>query len=108
MKEIAPSQFIEAILESQRNYMAPSLALEVRTFNSLVDQLAALNICTRFGFLDLIDFAEHFGDTLPYKEFTIQIAYSDSLFNEVKRYNKIYTSIDNFAKIHEVWNGILK
>ena len=84
MKEIAPSQFIEAILESQRNYLVPTLALEVRTFNRLVDQLAELNICTRFGFIDLIDFVEHFGDTLSYKELTIQITYSDSLFNEMK------------------------
>lgn len=108
MKEIAPSQFIEAILESQRNFLVPTLSLEVRTFNQLVDQLAELNICTRFGFIDLIDFVEHFGDTLSSKEFTIQIAYSDSLFNEMKRYNQIYTSIDNFAKINEVWNKILK
>lgn len=108
MKEIAPSQFIEAILESQRSFLVPTLSLEVRTFNQLVDQLAELNICTRFGFIDLIDFVEHFGDTLSSKEFTIQIAYSDSLFNEMKRYNQIYTSIDNFAKINEVWDKILK
>lgn len=108
MKEIAPSQFIEAILESQKNYLAPTLALEVRTFNRLVDQLAELNIRTKFGFLDLIDFVEHFGDTLSYKELTIQITYSDSLFNEMKRYNQIYTSIDNFSKINEVWDEILK
>lgn len=108
MKEITPSQFIEAILESQKNYLAPTLVLEVRTFNRLVDQLADLNICTRFGFIDLIDFAEHFGDTLSYKEFTIQIAYSETLFNKVKQYNQIYTAIDNFAKINEAWDKILK
>lgn len=106
MNEITPSQFIEAILERQRTSSPSSLPLKVRTFNRLVDQLDKVNIRARFGFTDLIDFVENFGDTLPYKDFTIQISYSESLFKEVKRYNRIYTT-DNMSEINEVWNDIL-
>lgn len=108
MKEITPSQFIEAILESQKMNSVSLTKLKVRTFNEMVDQLYGLDICVQFGFSDLIDFVEYFDDSLPYTDFAICISYTKALLDEVKEYNQIYKSINSFIEINEVWKNLIK
>lgn len=108
MREITPSQFIEAILESQRMSSVSLMELKVRTFNKMVDQLYSLNIHVQFGFSDLIDFVEDFEESLPYDNFAIHIAYTETLLNEMKEYNQIYASVRNFVEINEVWKNLMR
>lgn len=108
MREITPSQFIEAILESQRMNSVSLTKLKVRTFNEMVDQLYGLDICVQFGFSDLIDFVDDFDDSLPYTDFAIRIAYTEALLDEVKEYNQIYKSVENFIEINDVWKNLIK
>ena len=108
MKEITPSQFIEAILESQRMNSVSLMELKVRTFNGMVDQLYDLNIRVQFGFSDLIDFVENFEESLSYDNFAIHIAYTETLLNEMKEYNQIYVSVSNFDEINKVWKSLMK
>lgn len=108
MKEITPSQFIEAILESQRMNSVSLMELKVRTFNRMVDQLYGLNIRVQFGFSDLIDFVENFEESLPYDNFAIHIAYTETLLNEMKEYNQIYASVSNLDKINKLWKSLMK
>lgn len=108
MKEITPSQFIEAILESQRMNSVSLMELKVRTFNGMVDQLYDLNIRVQFGFSDLIDFVENFEESLSYDNFAIHIAYTETLLNEMKEYNQIYASVSNFDEINKVWKSLMK
>lgn len=108
MREISPSQFIEAILESQKINSVSITELKVRTFNKMVDQLYGLNIRVQFGFSDLIEFVEDFETALPYEGFAIRISYTEALLNEVKRYNQIYASVSDFVEIDEVWKNLMK
>ena len=108
MREIKPSQFIEAILESQQINSVSIMELRVRTFNKMVDQLHDLNICVQFGFSDLVEFAEVFEDVLSYKDFAIHISYTKTFLNEVKKYNQIYASVKNSVEINDVWKNIVK
>lgn len=107
MKEIAPSQFIEALLESQRINKLNKLYLKVRTFNKLVDELSNLNIYVQFGFSDLIEFVDNYNEYLSYKDFAIHVLYTEKLIEKVKKYNRIYVSIDNFDEINAVWKNLL-
>lgn len=108
MKGIAPSQFIEALLEIQRINSISLTELKVRTFNDMVDQLSDLNIFVPFGFSDLIEFVQNFEESLSYRDFTLHIFYTDTLLNEVKKYNQIYASVDNFGEITNVWKDYVK
>ncbi|MDM8199373.1 hypothetical protein QUW11_12700 [Mediterranea massiliensis] len=108
MREISPSQFIEAILESQKINSVSLTKLKVRTFNEMVDRLYGLNICVQFGFSDLIDFVEDFEESLPYADFAIRISYTEAFLDEMKEYNQIYTSVKNFIEINEVWKNLIK
>ena len=84
------------------------MELKVRTFNGMVDQLYDLNIRVQFGFSDLIDFVENFGESLSYDNFAIHIAYTETLLNEMKEYNQIYASVSNFDEINKVWKSLMK
>ncbi len=108
MREISPSQFIEAILESQKINSVSITKLKVRTFNKMVDQLYGLNIRVQFGFSNLIEFVEDFETALPYENFAIRISYTEALLNEVRRYNQIYASVRDFVEINEVWKNLMK
>ena len=108
MREIKPSQFIEAILESQQINSVSQMELRVRTFNKMVDQLHDLNRCVQFGFSDLVEFVEVFEDVLSYKDFAIHISYTKTLLDEVKKYNQIYASVRNFVEINDVWKNLVK
>ena len=108
MREIKPSQFIEAILESQQINSVSIMELRVRTFNKMVDQLHGLNICVQFGFSDLVEFVEVFEDVLSYKDFAIHISYTKTRLDEVKKYNQIYASVRNFVEINDVWKNLVK
>jgi|GEM_PF-6529071 hypothetical protein len=108
MKEITPSQFIEALLESQRTDSRPPVELKVRAFNNMVDQLSNIDICVQFGFSDLVEFVESFEESLSYKDFAIHISYTESLFSEIKKYNQIYAAVENFTEINKVVWKILK
>lgn len=108
MKEIAPSQFIEALLESQLMNSVSKTKLKVRTFNSMVDQLSDLNICVQFGFSDLIEFVESFKEFLPYEDFALHISYTKPLFDEMKKYNQIYASFGDFTEINRAWKDLMK
>ena len=108
MIEIKPSQFIEAILESQQMNSVSLMELRVRTFNKMVDQLHDLNICVQFGFSDLVEFVDVFENVLSYKDYAIHISYTKPLLNEVKKYNQIYASVKNFVEINDVWENLVK
>lgn len=108
MKGIAPSQFIEALLEIQRINSISLMELKVRTFNDLVDKLYDFNIFVPFGFSDMIEFVQNFEESLSYKDFSLHISYTDTLLNEVKKYNQIYESVDNFAEIPNLWKNYVK
>ena len=108
MREIKPSQFIEAILESQQMNSVSIMELKVRTFNKMVDQLHDLNLRVQFGFSDLVEFAEVFEDVLSYKDFAIHISYTKPLLDEVKKYNQIYASVRNIVEINDVWKKLVK
>lgn len=105
MNNISPSQFLEALLEFQRKNLINDIIIQARKFNELVDFLSDLNLCARFGFLDLIEFVEKFEDSLSYKEFALHISYTEEFLNEIKRYNNIYISLENMDKINEVWEN---
>ena len=107
MKEIKPSQFIEAILESQQINSVSLIKLKVRTFNKMVDQLYNLNICVQFGFSDLFEYVELFEDVLSYKDYCLHISYTKDLLNDVKQYNQIYASVQDFVAINNVWKNFL-
>lgn len=108
MNKITPSQFIEALLESQRTSAVTSMELKVRTFNNVVDRLSELDFDVQFGYSDLIEFAENFGNSLPYKNFALHISYTDALFNEINKYNQIYASVNNYTEIDKIWKKLLK
>jgi len=108
MKEISPSQFIEAILESQRARPTSLMELKVRTFNSMVDKLFECGICVQFGFSDLIEFASNFEEPVSYNNFALQIPCTEDFFCKMKSYNRIYTSVENFTEINNVWASLMK
>lgn len=108
MRDIKPSQFIEAILESQQMNSVSKMELKVRTFNQMVDQLHELDICVQFGFSDLFECVELFEDVLSYKNYCIHISYTKDFLNEVKQYNQIYASVQNFIEINNVWKDLVR
>lgn len=108
MIEINPSQFIEALLETQRANSMQNTLLQVRMFNDMADRLLALDIRTRFGFFELVEFAKHFADLLPYKDHTLEVSYNETLFSAIRKYNRIYNDIDQFKQINQVWKDSVK
>lgn len=108
MKDISPSQFIEALLETQRSLLISQTTLQARKFNELIEHLSTFNLCARFGFLDLIDYVEQFEESLSYKEYTLQIFYTEDFLNKIKKYNQIYATLENMSEIHQVWEDCIK
>lgn len=108
MREIKPSQFIEAILESQQMNSVSLMELKVRTFNKMVDQLYDLNICVQFGFSDLFEYVELFKDVLSYKDYCLHISYTKDLLNDIKQYNQIYASVQDFVAINKKWKNLVR
>lgn len=109
MVKIDPSQFLEIILETQKqDKLHNEFPLKVRKFNEISDRLAECNYYLQFGFADLVEFSQRFKLIRPYAEYTLNLSYSDDLLEEVKSYNRIYRKLEHSERISKIWSDLEK
>lgn len=108
MKNIEPSQFLELLLSQQKQFQIDETVIGVIKFNKMVDELSNLNLFTRFGFSDFLEFIDRVHSSIPYKEFAIHISFTEQLMNDVRRYNSMYEEIKELNSALKLWEDFLK
>ena len=108
MKEIAPSQLLEILLDAQKKFSINSSQLQARKFNQIIDILSDFDVIAKFGYLDLIENMQKFNQSITIQELKLQISYSEKFFAEVKRYNQMFEKLETLELLPKAIEDFLK